>query len=955
MNRMQWHPGITLKYIVFLVFISILPLLLLGIVSHQVSSQALEKQASDYQVELLEAQKSNLLLQLTQVENLIANISGMEEIINSLAAPTGPGDRFTELSTKARIGYILNNYTNLDGLVSIDIFSVDGRHYHVGDTLDAAHIRVETRDALFRRALESDRLINWAGVQENVNFNSSHHYVITAAKLVRRVDRDTLQSQPLALIVVNYSTEYLYEQFSRINLGRSGYLLVTDQENRVIYHPDPTRIGMPLKADFGHQAKHQSANWSAVDQDGTPVVLNHLHLPELGWSLTSVVPVSTLTRGTRFITQATAIGLFIALFIMLLTALLYSRNVVRPIRTIIGSFKRFRSGALDLDARLEPPSRDEVGELVQWFNVFMETLAAQRHSEAALRESEERYSLAVRGANDGLWDWDLRTDMLYLSPRFKAMLGFTDEELGNIPDSWFGRIHPEDRGRVESELAAHMSGQRAHFESEHRLLHKDGVYRWLLGRGLAVRDAQGKAYRMAGSLTEITHRKTTEEQLRHDALHDPLTGLHNRAWFINRLDNSIERHKRRGEYLFAVMFLDLDGFKRINDSLGHEAGDHLLREVAQRLNESLRTVDAVARLGGDEFVILLEDLEEFQHIGVAADRILSLIAAPVTFQGKTMTTSASIGICLSSTDYSQPELMLRDADVAMYRAKNLGKNRYELFDVGMREQIVSRQGLESEIRRAIDAGEFLLHYQPVIELTSNRITGFEALLRWQHPERGLLSPESFLKVAEETGQLERMSHQVMVDACRQVKTWNDRYPLDPPLSVGINLSAKQVMDGSLVQQITETLWETEYEPRLLVLEVTENALMHESGSAAQVVSELKALGVSIHLDDFGTGYTSLSMLSQNQVDAVKIDRSLIAGLNLGRTETGMVRTSLLLAHELGLPVIAEGVESDSQADTLRKLGCDFGQGYYFSRPLSPQDAERYLSRSIDTRAADTGS
>ncbi|RPI32069.1 MAG: diguanylate cyclase [Chloroflexota bacterium] len=356
--------------------------------------------------------------------------------------------------------------------------------------------------------------------------------------------------------------------------------------------------------------------------------------------------------------------------------------------------------------------------------------------EMALRESEERYALAVRGANDGIWDWNLKTNKIYYSPRWKAMLGFGEEEISDSPDEWFRRIHPADIDRVKLDIAAHYNGITSHFENENRMRHKDGSYRWVASRGLAVKDSDGSVNRMAGSQTDITDRKCAEQKLLHDAFHDMLTGLANRALFIDRLKHAVERAKRREEYKFAVLFLDLDRFKDINDSHGHMMGDQLLIQTAQIIAKEVRTIDTVARLGGDEFVLLLEDIVDVEDATRIADRIQKEISSSFALQGREMFVTTSIGIVLSTLGYNWAEDVLRDADIAMYRAKALGKARYVIFDPGMRNMIMERLVLETDLRHALDRKELKIFYQPIVNLGSNRTTGFEALVRWDHPERG---------------------------------------------------------------------------------------------------------------------------------------------------------------------------------------------------------------------------
>ena len=570
------------------------------------------------------------------------------------------------------------------------------------------------------------------------------------------------------------------------------------------------------------------------------------------------------------------------------------------------------------------------------------TQLSHKNAQEALRESEERYALAARGANDGLWDWNLLTGAVYFSPRWKAMLGFQENEIEDRLEEWLDRIHDADRDRVKQEIDAHQKGLTPHFESEHRLLHKDGGFRWMLSRGLAVHDATGKTLRMAGSQTDITERKVS----------DPLTGLPNRLLFIDRLGRLIRHSKRHKDHLFAVLFLDLDGFKMINDSLGHLIGDQLLVGVAARLEKCLRSSDTVARLGetftvarlgGDEFTILLDDIKEPADANRAAERLMKALAPPFVLAGKEIFTSISIGIAMSNTAYEEPEDLLRDADTAMYRAKSLGKARFEVFDADMRASVMARLQLETDMRRALERHEFRNVYQPIVALDSGRIVGFEALMRWQHPTRGMIGPEEFIFVAEETGLIRDLGWWSLREACRQMSTWRTRSKAYLDLTMSVNVSAKQLLQPHLVDEMSKLLRETALPPEALKLEITESAVMADPAAAAEMLQQIKSLGVRLAIDDFGTGYSSLSYLHRFPLDTLKIDRSFISGAADGSEGMEIARTIMPMAKNLRLDVVAEGVETIEQVGFLRRLQCKYAQGYYFSKPLAPEEVPPLLA------------
>jgi diguanylate cyclase (GGDEF)-like protein/PAS domain S-box-containing protein len=559
----------------------------------------------------------------------------------------------------------------------------------------------------------------------------------------------------------------------------------------------------------------------------------------------------------------------------------------------------------------------------------------RKRAEMALRDSQERYALAVDGAKDGLWDWDLRTDRVYFSTRWKAMLGFTNGEIGAESSEWFNRVHPDDLPVVRFALASHLTGRAPDFESEHRMLHRSGGYRWVLTRGLAVRNPAGEVYRMAGSQSDITARKAAEERLLHDAFHDPLTGLPNRALFMDRLGMAIAHAKRRLSYTYAVLFIDLDRFKNVNDSLGHGAGDELLIAVARRLESCLRPGDTVARLGGDEFTILLDEVADVDHAVQVAQRLHKEMARPFRVQGHEVFVTLSLGITVGAGgDYDRPEDVLRDADTAMYGAKSNGKSRDAVFDQDMHDRAVALLQLETDLRRAIERSEFEIHYQPIVSLECGKIDAFEALLRWRHPRRGLLHPDSFVPVAEDTGLIVPIGWWVLHEACSQLAEWQSRPWGGERLAVTVNLSSKQFMQADLVERLKDILRKTGVRPECLRLEITESTIMEQAEDAVAKLVALRDFGVKLYIDDFGTGYSSLSYLHRLPVDALKIDRSFISEMGGGGERSEIVRTIVTLARTLRMDVAAEGIETAEQVTRLRALACHYGQGYFFSEPLA---------------------
>ena len=571
---------------------------------------------------------------------------------------------------------------------------------------------------------------------------------------------------------------------------------------------------------------------------------------------------------------------------------------------------------------MTPPPQSEVTAL----------RAALERAERALRESEARYTLAAAAMNDGLWDWDLQTGKVYYSPRWQALLGI-EAPASQAPSEWFDRVHPLDAERVRTQLKAHLADETPVFECEHRLLHQDGRYHWMLSRGLAVRDEKGAARRVAGSLTSIAQQGVC----------DALTGLPNRALLLDRLRQAFEKYQRDPTQAFAVLFMDLNRFKVINDSLGHQVGDLLLVELAKRLQLCVRSADTVARLGGDEFVILLENLDGPRSVMQVIDRIGRYTATTFNLDGHQVVSSTSIGVVMDVRHYNSTDDILRDADIAMYHAKGR-KKPYAFFDRRMFEQVAARQQTEMELRSALERGELFLMYQPIVSLDSGAVSGFEALVRWRHPRRGLVPPAEFIALAEETGLINAIGEWVLSEACVQMRTWQrDRAR---PLTISVNLSSKQFAQPDLVKRIAEILRETGLEPRHLKLEVTESAVMDDPTLAAEVLGQLKDLGVRIAMDDFGTGYSSLSYIHSLPLDTIKIDQSFVNRMKSDSKSLEIVRTVVNLAQNLNLDVVSEGVESAEQAAMLGTLHCRYAQGYYFSKPLIEAEVVELLSPSF---------
>jgi diguanylate cyclase (GGDEF)-like protein/PAS domain S-box-containing protein len=587
-------------------------------------------------------------------------------------------------------------------------------------------------------------------------------------------------------------------------------------------------------------------------------------------------------------------------------------------------------------ARLTAPSAcliKPIGE--SQLHLAVQMALSNYQLEEKLRKSEERYRLATDATNDGIWDWDLKTDEIYYSPRWKAMLGYNEDEIWTSPKEWLKRIHTDDMKQFQGDLASNINGTSQQLECEYRMKHSSGRNVWIFTRGLIFRDKNGIAYRIAGSQTDITTRKMEEERLNYDALHDTLTGLPNRVLFMDRLAFRLERTKRHSNELFGVLYLDLDRFKVVNDSLGHSAGDQLLITIATRIQQCLRPEDTVSRLSGDEFAILLNDVQNVNDAVLVSDRIRSSLFATTVLGSIERSPTASIGIAMFNKNYEKPEEILRDADLAMYRAKTLGRNQHQIFDSSMLSGAVALLQMEGDLKHAVAHKEWQVLYQPIVSVKTGKTIGVEALLRWQHPQRGTIMPLDFLTIAEDTGYIVPIGEHVLREACLNVKAWRDAG--QSGLWVAVNMSARQFHDQYLVGKIAHILADTNLAGDGLRLEVTEGVAMFDFEYTIKILKELEKLGVYALLDDFGTGYSSLNYLKLFPLTVLKIDQSFIQDIQVNKNSEAITLAVIAMARSLNLEVVAEGVENIEQLDFLRSMFCDNVQGFFFSHPLTAKE------------------
>jgi diguanylate cyclase (GGDEF)-like protein/PAS domain S-box-containing protein len=593
------------------------------------------------------------------------------------------------------------------------------------------------------------------------------------------------------------------------------------------------------------------------------------------------------------------------------------------------------------DSALAEDSKATLEALGREVTLALESVALTE--ETHRRESEERFRALIQNSSDVVAIVEADGVTRYVSPVVERVLGYK-------PENGQGRnvfqppvLHPDDADRVRDTFVSISGSPGAEATVDFRLRHADG--RWVqveaTTKNLLTDPSIGG---IVVNYRDITERRTLEQRLRHQAFHDPLTELPNRALFLNRLGHALSRMDRTGK-VAAVLFLDLDNFKLVNDSLGHEVGDRLLVAVAKRLRECLRDEDTAARFGGDEFTILLEEVTDVRDAVRVADKITRALLAPFVLESREVFVTTSLGIVLATSGRERPTDLLRNADVALYRAKANGKATYEVFDTFMNLQALERLDLETDLRRAIEQRQFVIHYQPQLDLQTGIIVGWEALVRWMHPERGPIPPDEFLPVAEETGLIFQIGNLVLEEACRQAAEWHEQHPIIP-LKMSVNISVRQLQrPDELVLEVARVLDETGLDPQSLVLEITESMLMGDAEHNVDALEKLKTLGIGIAVDDFGTGYSNLAYLKRFPVDFLKVDKAFVDGLEDNPEDSAIVKAIVDLAAAMGMQTVAEGIETTGQANRLRALECELGQGYYFSEPLSAEEADALLVAS----------
>ncbi len=931
--------ALSLQLTGMLVLLTVLPLLTYHLVASRSAEQTILELASQQSQQSLRSQRDYLSLQVDQVESLATNLSQMEEIPQALGQTGSPEwSMYESLSTKARIGYVLSNYRNLAGGVSIDLFGLDGTRYHVGETLVEAPLRKELLETLLDVTFRSKALVTWHGVQDSMDLNPGAGKVISASKRLVRPNSSWLREEPVGLLLINYATDALHERLSAVDLGQGAYLMVVDQHRRLIYHPDRNRIGDAVTPEFAALLRGTSASFIQRLGD-TDVLLGYEALPDKDWYVVGVIPEQTLLAPLAH-ARRTALAMLAAMLLAIVLLLrLVATRVVTPIANIAENFRKFRLNRIPAGWRMAMPrSLKSIDDLVRWFNAFLEHMEARRDAETHLRIAATAFE-----AQEGICVLDARLRVLRANGALLALCGYAHDELVGRHARQFVA---DPRGTPALGLLRQQVRQTGAWQGEVWCRSRSGraIPTWI--SFAAVRDDENRITHYVATLTDISERKASEEEIQKLAFFDPLTALPNRRLLNDRLQQAMRECPRRGQAM-ALMMVDLDRFKMLNDTLGHDVGDALLRHVSERLVRCVREADTVARLGGDEFVVIAQGLgsrldEAARQAALIATKIQRSLSDPCAeLAGTGCHCSVSIGTTVYLDATCSADELMKQADIALYRAKEAGRNSVCAFAPPMLTQLVSRAALEQDLRDALEAGQLLIHLQPKLD-SARRVTGAEALVRWQHPRLGLLGPRAFIELAEESGLIQPMGMVVLRKACEQLVAWDER-PERRHLKIAVNVSARQFRQTGFVRDVMAVLDLTGANPARLALEITESLLVDDFGSIVDKMNALRQLGIGFSLDDFGTGYSSLSYLKRLPLQELKIDSSFVRDVLLDTNDATIVRAVVAMGHELGLEVVAEGVETQPQLDFLMACGCRFYQGFFFARPMPENEFERYLA------------
>jgi len=780
--------------------------------------------------------------------------------------------------------------------------------------------------------------------------------IITVSKAVKNV-----YGEIVGAVGIDVSLGKLSEEIKNIKIGDSGYIFLFSNDGTILAHPDSSfnfkniselkieaeetdKSYNDLLINYDKLISEDNANFETII-NGKNVLVNVFTSPYTGWKMASVIEKTELTnkidRMRGLISEITIFSLLFAIALSYIVA----KKITKPISELTPLMNSAGKGDLSVKANII--ANDEFGELGKSFNVMIDQLRSNydelSESKEALRISEERYKVALECANDSIWEFNLKTGEFFASDKLYDICGYLLHKDVDIVSFMKEKVHPDDVDKVFMDIEEHINNVTSDYKSEFRVNKNNEEYVWLLSRGMAIRNSENKAIKIAGSITDISNRKFSEEKIKFMAYYDSLTELPNRILFIDKLNEilqSINDNNSKG----AILFIDLDNFKMINDTMGHNYGDKLLINLAKKFESWINTEDIICRLGGDEFILLLPNVDEAEAVSYAKS-FLKLFDQPWKIDGKQIYATVSIGIALYPKDGMDTDTILKNADAAMYKAKELGKNRFELFNKDIYLKLKRKTHIERILRNAIENDELIINYQPQYDAQNNLIFGFEALIRLNSKELGFIPPLEFIPIAEEYGHITKIGQWVIKESCKQALRWIEKgYKFK---RVSVNISSVDLQQPNFHEYIEEIINSIGVDPKILELEITESVLMQSLDSSVAILKQLMNMGISIALDDFGTGYSSLSYLRKIPINTLKIDKSFIDNITSNQKEESIINNIIEMAHSLGLIVVAEGVETKEQLLVLKERKCDYIQGFYFSKPLPADEIEKLFVKDND--------
>lgn len=778
--------------------------------------------------------------------------------------------------------------------------------------------------------------------------------LITVSKAVKDASGEIVGA-----VGIDVSLEKLSEEIRNIKIGDSGYIFLFSKDGTILAHPDSGynfkniselkseaeetyKNHNDLLVDYDKLISEDNANFETII-NGKNVLVNVYSSPYTGWKMASVVEKTELTNKTDrmrwLISEITIVSLLFAIAL----SYIFAEKITKPISELTPLMNSAGKGDLSVKANII--ANDEFGELGKSFNIMIDQLRSNYHElskgKEALRISEERYKLALECANDSIWECNLNTGEFFASDKLYDICGYFIDKDVDIVSFMKEKIHPDDIDTVLMNIEEHINNVTSDYKSEFRINKNNDEYVWLLAKGMAIRNSENKAVKIAGSITDISYRKFSEEKIKYMAYNDSLTGLPNKIFFIDKLSGILQSLNNKNNSGGAVLFLDLDNFKIINDTMGHNFGDKLLVNLAKKFESWISAEDIICRLGGDEFILLHPNADEAEAVSYA-ESFLKLFDQPWMTDGKQIYVTVSIGIALYPKDGMDTDTILKNADAAMNKAKESGKNRFELFNQGMFLKLKRKAHIERILRKAIENDELMVNYQPQYDAQNNLVSGFEALIRLNSKELGFISPLEFIPIAEEYGHITKIGQWVIKESCKQAARWIEKgYKFK---SVSVNISSVDLQQPNFHECVEEIINDTGIDPKILELEITESVLMQSIDYSAAVLKQLMNIGISIALDDFGTGYSSLSYLRKIPINTLKIDKSFIDNITSSQKEESIINNIIEMSHSLGLNVVAEGVETKEQLLVLKERKCDYIQGHFFSKPLPAEEIEKLLRK-----------